>query len=409
MKKIITLAAVAMLATSAFAQNPDALKQIKKAKTVDEAKALIASNEASMSAAENAQAYNKVVDLYMKEVSDAQTTMQTNEVQKQMGQEPTESVDMPAFYSNLTGAYIAALDCDKYDIQPNDKGKVAPKFRKANGDRLYGLRPHLINGGQAAQEAEDSKKASDLYILYVNTGKADLFQEQAAQAQDPYISEVARVAALTAFQQGNVDTAMEMVDIVLKDPEKEDEGISLKMYFATKNLSTHEDSLQCLESFKELYAKYPQNTDVFTQVSQMYGNLGQTDKQNELISERIANYPNTFMPLAMRGQIYMNDQKYDEAIADFKSALACSDADDGQKALVNTFTGFCYNQKAAQLEIYEEQKALLKEGIPYLEEARRLDPERDRSNWAYPLYNCYYHIKGESDPATVELKDLLGL
>ncbi len=409
MKKIITLAAVAMLATSAFAQNPDALKQIKKVKTVDEAKALISANEASMSAAENAQAYNKVVDLYMKEVSDAQTAMQTNEVQKQMGQEPKETVDMPAFYSNLTEAYNNALTCDKYDIQPNDKGKVAPKFRKSNGDRLYNLRAHLINAGQAAQEADNNKKASELYILYVTTGKADLFKEQAAATPDQYISEVARVAAVTANQEGDIDTAMKMVDVVLEDPEKEEEGINLKMYFLAKDLSSHEDSLQCLETFKEVYAKYPQNEYAFSQVAQMYGNLGQVDKQQELISERIAKYPGTFMPLAMRGQIYMNDQKYDEAIADFKNALTCSNAEDGQKALVNTFVGFCYNQKATQLEIYEDQKAMLQEGMPYLEEARKLDPERERSNWAYPLYNCYYHIKGETDPATLELKNMLGL
>ncbi len=409
MKKIMTLAVAAMIATTTFAQNPDALKQIKKAKSADEVKALITTNESSMSAAENAQAYNKMVDLYMKNVSDAQTTMQTIELEKQMGQEPKETVDMPAFYADLEQAYNYALTCDKYDIQPNDKGKVAPKFRKSNGDRLYTLRAHLINAGQEAQNAEDNKKAAELYTLYVTTGKADLFKEQAAAVPDPYISEVARVASLTSFQNGDVDTAMEMVEVVLEDPEKEKEGINLKMYYLAKNLETHEDSLQCLETFKELYAKYPEDTDVFTQVASMYGNLGQTDKQDELIAERIAAYPNDFMPYAMRGQTYMNDQKYDEAITDFKKALGCSDADDSQKALVNTFIGFCYNQKAAQLEVYEEQKAMLQEGMPYLEEARKLDPERDRGNWAYPLYNCYYHLKGESDPATIELKELLGL
>ncbi|MCD8305448.1 MAG: hypothetical protein LUC49_02140 [Prevotella sp.] len=417
MKKIMTMALVALFAASAFAQNPDALKQIKKSKSAEEVKALISANEATMSAAENAQAYNKLTDIYMTEVSKAQTAIQTNELQKQMGQEPKEEVDMPAFYSNLKEALEAALTCDKYDIQPNEKDKVAPKFRKANGDRLYNLRVQLINGGQDAQEKDDNDLATSYYTLYVVSGKADLFAEQAEAAKklspdgvaDPYISEVARVVSLSVFNSGDVDLALKFTDIVLEDPEKLNDGLSLKMYYLEKSLKTKEDSLKCLEAYKDLYAQYPQNENVFSQLANMYANLGQTAEQEALIEQCLQSDPNNFTAWAMKGQNAMNDQVYDEALTNFQKALSCDEEDTGKVALVNTFVGFCYSQQAAQLEEYDQQLETLKLAIPYLEKARELDPERERCNWAYPLYNCYYHIKGENDAVTEELRVMLGL
>ncbi len=414
MKKIIILSLVTVVATMAFAQNPEALKTIKKAKSADDVTTLIKQNETTMSAAENAQAYNKLVDIYMKDVDTAKEKIQTNEAMKQMGQEPKENVDMAAFYTALEGAYIAAMDCDKYDIQPNDKGKVAPKFRKANAERLYNNRLYLINAAQDAQDANDDKKCADLYALYVITGTHELFADVAETAKmlgggDAYLSEVARVASLMAYQNGDAKKAMDLVKVVIADPEKESDGISMFMYYTEQGLKSPEDSIKCLDTYKELYEKYPSNDDVFSRLASMYANLGQEDKQNELIAQQIKAYPNSFAAWAMKGQVEISAQDYDTAIADLKKALTCDGADDGQKALVNTFVGFCYSQKAVQFEIYEDQKNMLQEAVPYFEEARRLDPNSERANWGYPLYNCYYHLKGENDPATEELKTMLGL
>ncbi len=417
MKKLIIVALAAVFASSAFAQNPETLKQIKKAKSVDDVKALISANEAAMTAAENAQAYNKLTDVYMSDVTKAQALVQTNELSKQMGQEPKENVDMAAYYKNIYGALEAALACDKYDIQPNEKDKVAPKFRKSNAERLYGLRVQLISGGQEAQENDDNDTAAAYYTMYVVSGKADMFADQVAAAAkaspdgvaDPYIAEVARVASLSVFNSGDVDLALSFTDLMIDNPDKQEDGLALKMYYMEKTLTTREDSLQCLDTYKKMYEQYPQSVNVFSQLATMYGNLGMADEQLSFINGYINANPDNFTAWAMKGQIEMNNQEYDASIKDLSKALSCDEADTGKVALVNTFVGFCYSQQAAQKDEYEEQVATLKLAIPYLEKARELDPDRERCNWAYPLYNCYYHTKGESDAATEELKNLLGL
>lgn len=413
MKKIMTIALAAMFAASAFAQNPDALKQIKKAKTFDEAQALIQANESSMTAAENAQAYNKLVDLSYAAVSAANSVIQTNQAMEQMGQ-TGKPVDMKAFYNDLYVCLQSALKCDKYDVQPNEKGKVAPKFRKANADKLALLRAQLINGGQEAQQAEDVATAAEYYGIYTVTGVSDLFKDAiAAQAKtnpegvgDPYLSEVARVAAICAFQNNDLQKAMTYADVVMQDPEKAKEGLQLKMYFIEQGVRTAEDSVRCLGQLKQLYQKYPSDPDVFAQLAQWYSNLGYNDKQAELIEERIASDPTNFTAWAMKGQNDMNAKNYDAAIANFKKAKDCPVEDEKQKSLVLTYIGFCYNAKAADVEKYDDQIALLKESIPFLEEARKIDPSRERSNWAYPLFQCYYNVYGENDPKTKEIEEL---
>lgn len=414
---MMTIAVAALLATSAFAQNPDAFKQIKKAKTAEEVKSLISANESSMSSTENAQAYNKLVDLTMTSVNTAQAAIQTNQLKEQMKQEPTEQVDMKAMYKDLYTAYDAVLKCDKYDSQPNEKGKVPLKFRKANADRLYSLRPYLINAGQDAQAAEDNKSALDFFSMYVNTAASDVFKEKIeADAKtspegvgDPYLSEVARVAAVASFNAGDADAAQSYLTVVMKDPKKAKDALSLKIYFIEKTVKTHEDSLRCLEQMKELYAQYPDDNDVFARVSQWYSNMGQKDKQLEVINQKLQRNPENFTAWAMKGQAEMNAQKYDDAVTSLKKSLDCKVDDQAQKALVNTFIGYCLTQKAPQMEKFEDQVAILKDAIPYLEAAKQLDPNRERSNWAYPLYNCYYYVKGEKDAQTLELKELLGL
>ncbi len=417
MKKMMTIAVAALLATSAFAQNPDAFKQIKKAKTAEEVKSLISANESSMSSTENAQAYNKLIDLTMTSVNAAQAAVQTNQLKEQMKQEPTEKVDMQAMYNDLYTAYDAALKCDKYDSQPNEKGKVPLKFRKTNADRLYSMRPYLVNAGQDAQAADDNKSALNFYDMYVKTGTSDVFKEKIeadaktspAGVGDPYISEVARVAAVTSFNQGDAEAANSYLTVVMQDPAKAKEALSLKIYFTEKTVKTHEDSLRCLEQMKELYAKYPADNDVFARVAQWYSNMGQKDKELEVINAKLQSDPENFTAWAMKGQTEMNLQKYDDAVSSFKKSLSCKVEDNAQKALVNTFMGYCLTQKAPQMEKFEDQVAILKDAIPYLEEAKNLDPNRERSNWAYPLYNCYYYVLGEKDAKTVELKNLLGL
>ena len=147
MKKFLVAAMMVLGATSAFAGDSDALKAVMKAKTYAEAEALVKQNLGQMANdAEKAKAYNKLVDLAMKQFNDQQSIQQTNQIMKK-----NDPVDEAAMSEGAYNALINAIECYKYDQLPNAKGKVAPKFNN-NASRVWGARVQLVNAGQTAAQ-----------------------------------------------------------------------------------------------------------------------------------------------------------------------------------------------------------------------------------------------------------------
>ena len=123
-----------------------------------------------------------------------------------------------------------------------------------------------------------------------------------------------------------------------------------------------------------------------------------------LINDKIARNPNNYTAWALKGQTEMNEQNYTAAIESFKKAIDIDDTN----AIVLTYLGFCMNNRAAEIEgDIPAQKALYKESMVYLEKAKSIDPDRQKANWAYPLYQCYYINYSANDPRTKELEEML--
>lgn len=397
MKKLFIMAMLVVSTTTAFAQ--DALKTILKSKDYSEAKSLLTSNLSTLTAEQKAKAYNKLVELSMVKVKKEKDIMSANQLAKQFGQGKEEPVDNAGMYAALANALKDAMECDKYDNMPNDKGKVAPKYHKSNQTKLWLDRVHLISAGQDASDKNDNKTAFENYALYVESGVAPLFADMdKSSAPDTYLSEVARVAGVIAYQDKDYDTANKYIDVALGDTATYKDALSLKMLVMQQQMKTHEDSVKCLTEFEKLYAKDSNNETIFTNLATIYGQLGMKDKQAAFIQQRLTAMPNDFMALAVKGQAEMNESKWDEAIADFKKAAAVKD-----DALVLTWLGFCLTNKAADLANVADQKPLVEETKDCLEKARQLDPNQKRANWRYLLYRTYYNLYGENDARTKEL------
>lgn len=396
------IVAMAVAATSAFAQG-DALKSLLKAKTYSEAESLLNSGLSSMSNDQKAKAYNKLVQLSMEKIHREEAVISGNQMAIQLKQDKVEPYDTVGFNNAIYTALKDAMECDKYDNMPNEKGKVAPKFHKANQAALWGLRVNLINAGQDAARVNNNDDAFKYFSMYVDSSTSPLFadRDMTKNGADQYVGEVARVSAVIAFQKKNMDVANKYCDVALGDTASYKDALSLKMYLMQQTLKTHEDSLKCVKQFEELYAKDKSET-VFSNYAGLLGNLGMADKQATVLNEKLAQDPNCFSAYAIRGQAEMNTNKWDEAIADFKKAIEI----DPKKPLIYTFLGFCINSKAAALNTAAEQKALIEESVKYLEKARELDPNRNEAQWAYLLYQCYYTLYGENDSRTKEVKAL---
>ena len=180
--------------------------------------------------------------------------------------------------------------------------------------------------------------------------------------------------------------------------------MNLKFYVDEIQLKTKSDSLNYVNKLKDAYAKDPNNEMIFGTLCNMYGSLNMRDDMSKLINEKLAQSPNDITALSLKGQNEMNASNWDDAIASFKKVISL----DPNNVIILTYLGFSINSKASAINNdVPAQKALYKESMGYLEKAKELDPKREKANWSYPLYQCYYVNYSANDPRTKELEAVL--
>lgn len=387
-------------ASTAFAGDSDALKAIKKAKTYAEAEALVKQNLNSLANdEEKAKAYNHLVDLAVADYTAQTTTMAANEVAVKAGK-AAEPLDTLGMYEAAYNALMNAIECNKYDQTPDKKGEVKPKFLEANVQRVTNVRLGLVNAGQTAAQKNDKAGVLKYWGTFLDTESTPFAN---TQSEAGFIGQVAYFTAWYAADAKDYARADRYCDIAMRDSTQAADAVNLKFQVAGQNLKSHADSLKYIDMLKDFYAKNPDSEPAFGTLANMYNSMNMTTEFNTLINDKIAKSPNNYTAWALKGQTEMNAQQYKEAVESFKKAVAI----DGTQPIVLTYLGYCMNAEAAQIENnIPAQKALYKESMGYLEKARELDPNREKANWAYPLYQCYYINYSGNDPRTLEMQKL---
>ena len=395
MKKLIVAAMMVLGATSAFAGDSDALKAIMKAKTYAEAEALVKQNLGQLANdAEKAKAYNKLVDLGMKDYNDQQSIMQTNQIMKK-----NDPVDEKVMNEGAYNALINALECDKYDQLPNAKGKVAPKFANANATRVWGARVQLVNAGQTAAQNNESDNVLKYWGAFLDTEDAPLFANKTKEkeGEKEYLGQVALFTARYAYQAKDPARCEKYCDMAMKDEKQAKDALNLKLYVMKDGLKTHADSLAYVDKLKAIYAQDETNEVVLDGLNSMFSSLKMEKEQMELLDAAIAKNPNNFVALANKGMVYIQKNDADNAIKCLKQALDAKP----DNVVVLTYLGACYNSKAGALQDPNGRKVVYKEAVKVLDKAKELDPEKAQANWGYTRYQAYYGYYG---PTAAETK-----
>ena len=396
MKKLFVMAVMMVASATAFAGDSDALKAILKAKTYAEAEALVNSSLGSLANdAEKAKAYNKLVDLALAQF-DAQSTIQTeNQVAKQMGKEE-KPVDEKLMSDMAYKAIVAGLECDKYDQKPNEKGKVAPKFASKNAQRLwFAPRNQMVNAGQDALTAKDNATARKFWTLFVESDAAPMFKDQNRDQQKPFFGQVARFAAIFAYQDKDMAKALQLADVAMKDPQEYENALNLKLEILGDGLKTKDDSLKYVENLKSLYAEHKTNGVMEKLYNTLIG-VGQAAEADKIIDEALAADPNNFVALADKGLSLLQAQKAEEAVKYLKRAYDVKN----DNAIIATYAGTAYVVQAQNVEDPAKKKELYKQAIEMFDKAKELDPDMLQAKWGYNRYNAYYNYYGENAPET---------
>lgn len=404
------IAALMMLGTSAaFAGDSEPLKAILKAKTYPEAEQLLKTNLVQLAnSEEKAKAYNHLTKLAL-EKFDKENAIQAANMAAVVAKQPETPYDTLGFYEAAYNATMNGLECMKYDAEPNAKGAVKPKYTENLKMLIANTRMQLVTAGNHYAGLGDQDGVLKYWGTFLDSDDNPIFAASKAQ-EAQFIGQVAYYSAQFANQAKQYERAEKYADIAMKDEAMREKAQTFKYAMAQRNLKTHEDSVKYVNTIKELYQREPDNEMAFGTLCNMYNELNMNAELKALIDDKLAKDPNNHTAWALKGQSLMNQNttadnpNWDECIEAFKKAIEI----DGTNPVILTYLGYSINSKAAQVNgDRAAQKALYKEAMGYLERAKEIDPNRERANWAYPLYQCYYLVYAASDPRTLEMEKLL--
>lgn len=409
MKKMMIAAMLVLGASAAFAGDSDVLKAITKEKDYAKAVELVKSSLGQLAnSGEKAKAYEHLTRLALQKF-DKENAIQSANLQAQITKQKVEPYDTLGFYQAAYDATQNALECFKYDAEPNEKGKVKPRFTGALTPLVANARMQLVTAGNYYAQLNDQDNVLKYWGSFLDTDNLPFFQSTKAQEKQ-FLGQVAYYTAQYANQAKKYDLAEKYADIATQDTAVAKQAQAFKLAMAQRNLKTKADSVAYVQKLAAMYEKEPDNEMIFGQLSNFYSLMGMTKEFDALVEAKIAKNPNDFTAWALKGQALMNrnstasNPDWKGCVEAFKKAVSI----DQTNPVVYTYLGFSMNAMASAINgDRAQQLALYKESMGYLDKAKELDPNREKANWAYPLYQCYYSVYGANDPKTKELEAIL--
>ena len=317
--------------------------------------------------------------------------------------------DSALYYETLSTLMKNALLCDYYDRMPDKKGRVRPRFREKNIERLAPVVPQIVEAGMYEYRRRKNKEAMDDFVMYIECCTSSLFQDQAHQ-----LGQMAYYASLLAYGMKEYQKAEKYADVALKDDSYAKDAAEVKILCMKNQIREEADSAKYLIALLELHDKAPENEVYFKLLMDYFTSPGHDDEMRQFAQDEVRKDTTNKLAWALLGETEMRIRQWDEAVGCFEHAVAI---DDGfVEALFNL--GVCYCSMAAEcrerleadsVRVDENQKlnltTLLEKAKIYLENVKLTDPEQELVAWAPPLYQVYCALD-EKDKASL-LKPLL--
>lgn len=401
MKKFILMAATVLVTLAANAQNPDGLKKVLGAKDYKEANEMMKTLAESMTNEEKAKAYNKLVDLAIADNDKAEkkaleASLAKNE--EEAAKQTTKKVK--AAYNALK----MARECNKADMEPNAKGKIAPKFQKKNADRLMIIRNSMVQAGLDSYNSKNYADAQKYFGMFVETRQDPLFAK-ADFSQEKDYGQIAYYAALAAYFNKDAKKCSKYADIALASGQEDviSDAITVKLGALEEQAKAAAiDTVKYIKEVKKIYKEYPNNDALLGKLASLYDETGDKAASQKLLDERLAQNPNDAMANALVGQNAQGEEKYPEAIAAYEKAVAAKP----DFILAKLNLAACYLTKAANeidanADTRGNVKADAKPGIlsdlnkskSILEEIKAADPDELQVKWNYTLERVNYILE----------------
>lgn len=402
------MALMAAAATTAFGQDilvKDAKKLMGKGE-FDQAAQTLAPALTSNETTDKEAAWNLQSEIMHGKYSEIQKKEMESVVNK-------AAFDTLGMHTAALAAWDAVLKCDEFDQLPDAKGKVKLKYRSAAQTKYKTFGVALVQAGQYFyQNRKDNDNALKAWKGYLEMKESSIFKDVKDFPKDPFYYDIAYYAAILAYQMHNYPEAVKFAQVTAEDPSKAGEAMEILLFSKKESMKTKEDSVAYVNMLKDLHKQEPSEERYFNLLMEYYTRANNMPAMMAWAEEEIAMNAQNKMAWALKGEVEMNQSKWDAAVESYKKAIEI----DPEFVQCVFNAGVCLNSKAITLkdELADKNtgglkkadadkvKAVLAEALTFMERARELDPSAEKVKWAYPLYQIYYALDNKAKADEME-------
>ena len=283
------------------------------------------------------------------------------------------------------------------DQQPNEKGKIKPKFTKDIKSILSANHVYYINGGAYYFDQKDYQKAYDFFQQYLEISDHPMFKDTPTAARDSNFMTVQFYAAVAATQLKDSQKAIAALERAKNTDYRQNDVYQYLCY----EYEQAKDTVNLERTLKEGMEKFPDEKYYMLSLINNYIYSNRNEQAIEYLNSAIQKEPNNAQLYDVMGRVYETGVKdYAKAEEYFKKAVEL----DGENPDILANLGrVYYNQGVNKLgeansitdsQKYQEEsakaKALFEQAMPYFEKAHQMKP--DERDYMTALRGIYYNL-----------------
>ncbi len=302
---------------------------------------------------------------------------------------PNAQVDKNVMYTALVNILPNFLKADEFDHQPNEKGKIKPKFEKKIRKSIKANYLHLINAGAHFMVARKYARAAEAFEQFLNIKKLPMFEsDKEVNALDSNAMIAGFYGAVSLYQNKDYDKTIALCERI-KDVDYQKNDVY--QLWATSYLSK-KDTTAYMNILKEGMKLFPNEKFYILNVANTLIQQGKMDEAIGMLNQAIEMDPKNAQLYDVMGKLYEEKKDMDTAEKWFGKA---TEVDPAYAESLFDLARLYYNRgvelKNAEkmtAETEAEAKKWFEKAMPLMEKAYEKMPE---DTW-YVLNTIYYNL-----------------
>ncbi len=395
MKKILFMAALALIGANCYAQKAN-VKKARNAALATENPDYAGARATIQEALTNPETANQADTWYVAGLIGNKEA--DNLFAKQsIGQ----SIDERTKGEALVESYNYWLVADSLALIPNEKGKINKKVHGNITSSFldYYTNQEFVKYGIYLNENRDYKRAYEVFQIHLGIPKLAMMQEEKLQAKMPLDTIYDQYKFYAGLFATQAEMHPEAIAIFEEMKDGSYEAISVNQFLYQEYLAL-QDTVNFVRVLQDATVKFPKEPWFLQNLINHYIFSGQETMALDYLTQAINREPNTAQYYHIRGNINENMKNYDAAIADFNAALAIdptlADAEAGlgrvyynQAVKINEDAAYITDNKEYKAKL-DEMTAMFAKSLPFFEKAHELDP--GNRDYMIVLKQLYYRL-----------------